>query len=317
MPTSSQETTHRQSGDVPSGCSMLRLILATDMSEDPFLDFDFDGVLGMGLQSLSQRPEFNFVNMMSSTVGDVSTPSPKVFSIYLAAHKGESSELTLGGHSGQRLAGPLRWSPVVMPEFGHWMVGIKNVYIDGVPIDFCKDGQCRAVADTGTSLLAVPSDAVPELYEGLRHNAPLHGDCVHSGPVLQFELEGGEVIVSMRPEDYSSLEPIQRPERGARDWFMRFFNTQGWPTKRYPQDDIRRDLYCKPLLMAMDLPEPVGPKLFLLGEPVLRRYYTVYDAEASRIGWAQARHAASTGEAEAAPAARGGGVAAADDDWEE
>ena len=27
------------------------------------------------------------------------------------------------------------------------------------------------------------------------------------------------------------------------------------------------------------LPEPLGPKLFILGEPVLHRYYTVYDWE--------------------------------------
>ena len=27
------------------------------------------------------------------------------------------------------------------------------------------------------------------------------------------------------------------------------------------------------MLMSMDLPEPIGPKLFILGEPVLRKYY--------------------------------------------
>jgi len=50
---------------------------------------------------------------------------------------------------------------------------------------------------------------------------------------------------------------------------------------------------CKPMLMSMDLPEPIGPKLFVLGEPVLRKYYTVYDADLNhpRIGFSKAMHA--------------------------
>ena len=32
------------------------------------------------------------------------------------------------------------------------------------------------------------------------------------------------------------------------------------------------------------LPEPLGPKLFILGEPVLHRYYTVYDWEQKKVG---------------------------------
>jgi len=38
--------------------------------------------------------------------------------------------------------------------------------------------------------------------------------------------------------------------------------------------------------MTMDLPAPIGPKLFILGEPILRKYYTVYDSSAPpRIGF--------------------------------
>lgn len=55
------------------------------------------------------------------------------------------------------------------------------------------------------------------------------------------------------------------------------------------QETTRRDMTCKPMLMVMDLlvaefsrklfwlsatdfvrPEPIGPKLFILGEPVLK-----------------------------------------------
>merc|ERR1712176_1066583 len=42
---------------------------------------------------------------------------------------------------------------------------------------------------------------------------------------------------------------------------------------------------CYPTLMPIDLPEPLGPKLFILGEPLLRKYYTVYDWGARRVGF--------------------------------
>jgi len=40
--------------------------------------------------------------------------------------------------------------------------------------------------------------------------------------------------------------------------------------------------------MAVKLPEPLGPKLFILGEPILHRYYTVYDWEQKKVGFALA-----------------------------
>jgi len=55
----------------------------------------------------------------------------------------------------------------------------------------------------------------------------------------------------------------------------------------------RRDLRCFPLLMTLELEEPLGPKLFILGEPVLRKYYTVYDARLKRIGFGRAVHVAA------------------------
>mmetsp|Transcript_21515 Transcript_21515/g.49021 ORF Transcript_21515/g.49021 Transcript_21515/m.49021 type:complete len:81 (-) Transcript_21515:92-334(-) len=42
--------------------------------------------------------------------------------------------------------------------------------------------------------------------------------------------------------------------------------------------------------MSMELPAPIGPKLFVLGEPVLRKYYTVYDGQRLRVGVGRARH---------------------------
>merc|ERR1719221_1815752 len=42
---------------------------------------------------------------------------------------------------------------------------------------------------------------------------------------------------------------------------------------------------CTPRLMPVNLPAPVGPNLFILGEPFLHRYYTVYDRKEMQIGF--------------------------------
>ncbi|CAL1147914.1 unnamed protein product, partial [Cladocopium goreaui] len=49
---------------VDHGCVDLRLVSATEMTDDPFSSFRFDGVLGLGLPSLSQTMEFNFLEDM-------------------------------------------------------------------------------------------------------------------------------------------------------------------------------------------------------------------------------------------------------------
>jgi len=58
------------------------------------------------------------------------------------------------------------------------------------------------------------------------------------------------------------------------------------------EENVRR--FCTPRLMPVRLPEPLGPKLFILGEPVLHRYYTVYDWENHRVGFSLANNRRNT-----------------------
>merc|ERR1719451_93166 len=54
--------------------------------------------------------------------------------------------------------------------------------------------------------------------------------------------------------------------------------------------------YCRPRLMPVNLPAPVGPNLFILGEPVLQRYYTVFDWKGLNVGMGLSANAQFTKE---------------------
>lgn len=271
------------------GCTTMRLIAATGMSADPFDDFEFDGILGLGLSALSQTSEFNFLDVLAqASTGWRDFRMPAMFAVFLADSVGEESEINLGGMATEHLREDLAWSPVFEPEYGHWIVEILGIRIDNNPLDFCKAG-CRAAVDTGTSLLAVPTDVFPELFTSLETAAQLAGHCFAHGPQLHIELK--DFTVTLGPREYAQIEAEEEP---LRQRLAPNNGTSGPLREWFDSSTTRSDLRCSPMLMTLDLEEPLGPKLFVLGEPVLRKYYTVYDAQTAQVGFGRARHQRAT-----------------------
>lgn len=272
-----------EEGLLPKGCMKLRFIAATAMSEDPFKSFQFDGVLGLGLEGLSQTPDFNFLEVVADSVADWGGVSqPHTFAVFLAESFYEDSQITVGGWSRRHLREEISWNPVEDPEMGHWIIKVKGLRVGNEALKFCEDG-CKAVVDTGTSLLSVPSPIFPELYEMLKHRASLNGDCPAHGPQLHIEFENYTVTIG--PPEYARGERRQNFKPRPRLFPNSAVNVTDTKKKA-----SRADVWCKPTLMTLDLPEPLGPKLFILGEPVLRKYYTVYDAKQKRVGIGRAWH---------------------------
>merc|ERR1719498_555888 len=59
--------------------------------------------------------------------------------------------------------------------------------------------------------------------------------------------------------------------------------TTGAPEEPEAPGSVPR--FCRPRLMPVNMPAPLGPNLFILGEPVLHRYYTVFDWAGPSIGF--------------------------------
>merc|ERR1719323_633028 len=265
-------------GPMPEDCFEANMVVANTMTDEPFGLFDFDGILGLGLSPLSFKPQFNLLGQLMAATR---TLKP-VFSVFLARTDEGQSAISFGGYDESWAASEIRWTPVAMPQLGYWQVEIKSVWIGDEALDDCADGTCRAILDTGTSLLGVPKASSRNMQRLLARPVPRESvadralmDCRDvPGKEIRFELSSG-AVVALVPEDYTRPKPINMSSPDA---------TEGW------------DLFCRSLLLPVDLQEPLSPKTFMWGEPMLRKYLTLYDWAGARVGIAAAAAAPASGD---------------------
>lgn len=252
---------------LPQDCAKVRMITATELTEEPFGSFHFDGVLGLGLQGLAVEPQFSVFEQLARKGGSEFHPS---FGYFLSRDDTVASEMSFGGHDPRRIASDLQWTPVHNPQLGFWQVKVLHVFVDGEILPLCEDGSCVAVADTGSSLIGVPREAAPSIHKRLARKVPDSStslDCRDfPGPELVFELAAG-VRLSLGAQDYS------RPAT------MRVENSQ---TKK-------AQFVCRASLLPVDKSDALGEKVFILGEPLLYKYYTAYDWQERKVGFALAK----------------------------
>lgn len=245
-------------------CVNLRIITSTTMSEEPFHAFAFDGVVGLGLASLAVHPEFSFFGQ----VAKINRLRHLQFGVFLSGDDAIPSEISFGGHDARRVASDLSWVPVFEPEHGYWQIKMKRVTVGGEPFALCEEGDCVGIVDTGTSLLGVPK---PELtnFHWLLARRVTDGsqdiDCREfPGPEVSFHFDDFNITVG--PKDYS------RPSA------LRIENSKTNST----------EIICRSSLLPVDMPGGMGQKTWILGEPVLRKYYTTYDWAKQQVGFAAA-----------------------------
>merc|ERR550514_1460060 len=170
-------------------CSEAGFIAATQETTSPFQDIPFDGIFGMGFKDLSMGNGFNLVDNFNNA-GQL--PDGQ-FSFFL--DDDDASEVTFGGYRAEHLASDIIWAPVKVPSW--WQVAIDDITFNNQPKNLC-DGQCQVAVDTGTSMLAGPSDLVDKLTNMV--NAK--DDCSNfdSLPKLGFQI--GDTVLNLTPEDY-------------------------------------------------------------------------------------------------------------------
>ncbi|XP_036328639.1 lysosomal aspartic protease-like [Rhagoletis pomonella] len=222
--------------------------VATSEPGNTFVDSEFDGILGMGYQTIAvDNVVPPFYNLYSQGLID----SP-VFAFYLTRNGTslQGGELTLGGIDTNHYSGELTYVPVTIE--GYWQFNMDSVSIDGT--NACLD--CSAIADTGTSLLAVPSSLLENIQNAI-------------GAVYSE----GEYLVECAA--LSSLPIISFTIGGT---------TFNLTSSQYiiETEDENGDIVC------MSAFEDADTNFWILGDVFIGQYYTVFDMGNNRVGFATA-----------------------------
>lgn len=219
--------------------------VATSEPGDTFVYSPFDGIMGMGFKAIAvddvTPPWYNMI--------DQRLVDNKVFSFYLA-RDGTSDDggvMVLGGNDDSHYKGDFTYVPV--SEKGYWQFKMDSVEAHDVKL--CDD--CQAIADTGTSLIGVPSDKYEAIQKaiGAKFSYDTYEymlDCsdIDHLPVVKFNL-GGKTF-TLEGSDYV----------------------------------IKSDDQCASAF------EDAGTDFWILGDVFIGKYYTSFDFEHNRVGFAEA-----------------------------
>ncbi|KAM9392671.1 napsin-A [Pholidichthys leucotaenia] len=216
----------------------------------------FDGVLGMGYPSISVA---NVTPVFDTAMAAKLLPE-NIFSFYISRDPTApvGGELILGGTDPQYYTGELHYVNVTRKAY--WQIEMNGVDV-GSQLSLCKGG-CQAIVDTGTSLIVGPVEEIRALQKAIGALPLLMGEyfinCkkIPSLPVISFNI-GGKMF-NLTGEDYIMKESQMGVE------------------------------ICLSGFMAMDIPPPAGP-LWILGDVFIGKYYTVFDRNADRVGFAPAK----------------------------
>ncbi|NXB40996.1 PEPA protein, partial [Eulacestoma nigropectus] len=215
--------------------------LAETEPGDFFYYTPFDGILGLAFPSIASSgatPVFD--NMMMENLVDRS-----LFSVYLSRDTQGGSFVLFGAIDPYYTTQGISWIPLSAETY--WQITMESVSITGAPVA-CSSG-CQAIVDTGTTLLAVPVQALQTLLSrlGASSSGEISCEAVRNLPDLIFHIHGREFPV---------------------------------PPRAYV---LRSDGYCTLGFQGMDVPTEEG-ELWILGDVFIREYYVIFDRENNKVG---------------------------------
>jgi cathepsin D len=230
-----------------------------ETTAEPGLAFDvaqFDGIAGMAFDTISvDHVTPLWYNILSQ--GLVQNPQ---FSFWLSKTPSGSGggELDLGGVDTTHFTGPTTWVPLTSDTY--WEFKLDDLQLGGQG-GYVPSGGIKAICDTGTSLMAGPTDAITKLNTALGALC-LGAECLFPDCTVISKLPNVTLILAGTP-----------------------FNLT--PNDYVLQVSVLGVTECISGFLGLDVPAPAGP-LWILGDVFIRAYYATFDFKGTRVGFARA-----------------------------
>lgn len=226
-------------------------------------ELEVEGVFGLANEGLSpEKSTSPFLNLVSQKL----IPEP-VFSFYLAKNPDKdltSGAVLLGGVCKECYEGEIDYVPLTSAS--SWEFKVDDIYmidnLEGTPkkVSACKNG-CNVTIDTGSDMIAGPSRSIEQLNNLLHAYPEVYG--LYRLQNCDYE-PLPDLVITINGHDY----PIE-----SREFLV-----------NVEMPDLEEVCYSG--LKALDdssLPN------WLLGNLFIRNYYTVFDVENQRIGFAKSK----------------------------
>lgn len=224
---------------------------ATNEPGRTFQAAKFDGLMGLAFPTISVD---GITPVMHKMFADGKLDQP-VFAFYLNDDDNKKGELSLGGIDTDRMKdGKISWVPVVSKTY--WTVALGGMTVNGQSITKVTN----AIVDSGTSLIVGPKREVRTL-------AQLAG---------ATEVQAGQYSVDCK----ATLPDMKVSVGSGADKFDFTISGEALKIKICVAVVICQCLFG---VAGMDLPEP----LWILGDVMMREYYTIFDFGQERVGFAE------------------------------
>eukprot|EP01138_Halocafeteria_seosinensis_P015702 gb/GECG01016023.1/.p1 GENE.gb/GECG01016023.1/~~gb/GECG01016023.1/.p1 ORF type:complete len:380 (+),score=52.63 gb/GECG01016023.1/:1-1140(+) len=210
----------------------------------------FDGILGMAWNKISVD---DIPTIFSDFVQQGLVDEP-VFAFYLSSDSSKQGELTLGGIDNSKYTGDIFYQDLSSETY--WEIKLGDFKVNGDSMTSVH----KAILDTGTSLLAGPTDEVKKIAKKVGakpfwlnpNEFTVNCSAIPNMPDIEIEI-GGKTFTLSAKEYVLNVEDVE----------------------------------CLLGMTGIDVPAPAGP-LWILGDVFIRQYYTIFDWGQKRVGLATA-----------------------------
>jgi len=228
--------------------------LASSVSFTSYSSQTFDGVFGLGWPSLSGTPSLVPALFSQRKIDD------DLFTIFLDPDGG-NGELSLGSIDATRYTGPIAYMPLTQQSW--WTVNLNGIQV-GAQNQIATNVFESAIIDSGSSLIVGPNEAIVAII-----------DAIESSGVSVIMTNGGSSFFVACNADL----PAVNITMSGSDYQQYHFTIPG-SALLIPDSGY----YCQLALQGKSSSSNFAD--WIMGDPILRMFYTVYDYGNSRVGLA-------------------------------